>query len=86
MNENIEIKKVAFLVNDEVFYVLHIPQMPEFSGVYEGMTSSPKIIDISNNDLFVDPGTRYIDGQFYVPVSRFIASHEDEPDYEVDDE
>lgn len=85
MNEEIEVKKIAFLVNGEVFYVLQIPQFPEFAGVYEGMLSEPQIVDVTNNDMFVERGTKYIDGEFYVPVSKFVVSNNhDEPDYEVE--
>lgn len=86
MEENIIVKKIAFLINGEVFYVLHIPQVAEFHGVYEGIVSGPTIIDVSENDMFVEPGTRYIDGEFYVPVSKFIANTSEEPDYELDDD
>jgi hypothetical protein len=84
MNENIEFKKIAFLVNDEVFYVMHIPATQEFGGVFEGMMSSPTVIDVSENDMFVEKGTRLIEGEFYIPRSRFIANEIDEPDYEVE--
>lgn len=86
MNENIEVKKIAFMVDDEVFYVMHIPQVPEFFGVYEGMMSSPTLVDITGRDFFVEPGVRLIDGQFYIPVSKFqqTTSRPDEPDYEVE--
>jgi hypothetical protein len=86
MEENIVVKKIAFLINGEVFYVLHIPQVPEFQGVYEGIVSGPTMIDVSENDLFIEPGTRYMDGEFYVPVSKFVANTSAEPDYELDDD
>jgi hypothetical protein len=84
MNENIEFKKIAFLVNNEVFYVMHIPSTQDFSGVFEGMMSSPQIVDVSENDMFVEKGTRFIDGEFYVPRSRFIMNEQEHPDYEVE--
>ena len=85
MNEELDVKKIAFLVGDEVFYVLHIPQIPEFAGVYEGMMSGPTLVDITGNDFFVEPGVRLIDGEFYVPVSKFKSSvNDDSPDYEVE--
>lgn len=86
MNENIEVKKIAFMVNDEVFYVMHLPQVPDFAGVYEGMLSSPTLVDITGRDIFVEPGARLIDGEFYIPVSKFTqnVTVSDEPDYEVE--
>lgn len=85
MNEQTDIKKVAFLVNGEIFHVMHIPQTPDYAGVYEGMLSSPEILDVSDKDFFIEPGTRMIDGEFYVPVSRFLPpSQSDQPDYEVE--
>lgn len=84
MNENIEVKKIAFLVGEDVFYVMHIPQVPEFAGVYEGMLSSPTVMDISGRDAFVEPGTKFIDNEFYYPTSRFNQTRHDEPDYEVE--
>jgi hypothetical protein len=83
MNENVEVKRIAFLVGDEVFHIINIPQIPQFAGVYEGMLSGPTLVDITNNDVFVEPGTRLIDGEFYVPVSR-ITGNEQGPDYEVE--
>jgi len=84
MSEDIKFKKIAFMVGNEVFYVLNIPQAPHMSGVYEGMLSGPTLVDVTDNDLFVEPGTRLIDGEFYVPVSKFKASEVQEPDYEVE--
>lgn len=84
MTENVEVKRIAFLVNGEVFYILHIPQIPDFAGVYEGMVSSPQIVDISNDGFMVEPGSRMIDGEFYVPVSKFKIDNSSEPDYEVE--
>lgn len=86
MNENIEVKKIAFMVNDEVFYVMQLPQVPDFFGVYEGMLSSPTLVDITGKDLFVEPGARLIDGEFYIPVSKFTqtVSSSNEPEYEVE--
>jgi hypothetical protein len=83
MNENVEVKKIAFLVNNEVFYIMYIPQVPDFAGVYEGMLSGPTLVDITGNDSFIEPGVRLIDGEFYVPVSKF-TTFEEAPDYEVE--
>jgi hypothetical protein len=84
MSEDVEFKKIAFMVGNEVFYVMHIPQVPEFTGVYEGMLSGPTLVDVTHDDFFVEAGARLIDGEFYVPVSKFKANQIQEPDYEVE--
>lgn len=84
MGQNVEVKRIAFLANGEVFYILHIPQISDFAGVYEGMISNPQIIDISDDGFMVEPGSRFIDGEFYIPISKFKIDESSEPDYEVE--
>jgi hypothetical protein len=44
-----------------------------------------RIADVSDKDFFIEPGTRLIDGEFYVPVSRFMPTVPvEQPDYEVE--
>jgi hypothetical protein len=84
MEENTEFKRIAFLANNEIFYIMHIPQIKEFDGVYEGLLSEPKILDISDQDFFINPGTVFLNGEFYVPISSLRHNDQDEPDYEVE--
>lgn len=76
-------KKFAFVINNEIFHIMNIPDQPELEGLIAGMRSGPQIIEVTGFED-ISPSWRIIDGMLYKPAVDF-NNIDDGPGYELDD-
>lgn len=71
----------AFVIDEDVFHYLQIPNDPNLEGVIAGLKSGPKIVEVPQEmTAMVGAGWKYVDGQFVIPNEIIL-----EDDYEVED-
>ncbi len=74
-------KVFAFIVDEDVFHFMTIPDQPQFAGVIAGLQSKPLLLDVTDRPELLTGGYwKYIDGEI---VKHEFDTPEDE-DYEVE--
>jgi hypothetical protein len=76
-------KIFAFVINNEIFHIMKLPDSPNFDGVIAGLRSGPQIIEATGFDD-ISPSWRFIDGVLYRPAAE-PHYHDEGPGYELDD-
>ena len=61
------VRKFAFVLDSDVFFVIGIPDNFTSQGIIAGLNSQPKIIEVTNLPE-VSTQSKFIDGEFYNPA------------------
>lgn len=71
----------AFIVDEDVFHFMTIPDEPQFAGIIAGLQSRPLLLDVTDKpELLMGGYWKYVNGEI---VKHELPTSEDE-DYEVD--
>lgn len=76
------IRKFAFITDEDVFFVIGVPDIEINAGILAGLVSSPTIVDVTAFPE-VSTNSKYINGEFYNRASSQPIALSD--DYELED-